>query len=321
MKYLFSTFCFLLCVGFIQAQNHSNISVEVQKKNDERQVKITKETNGESKVFEWTDKGEIPAEVAAQLKKEGIDVKILEGDNERKVVVKKEVEVKSDGKKKVIIIKNGNEGDVQELEWDGKGEMPEEIEELMKGYDIDVDEDGGTQVKMIKIRKARDESKASTIKEMKRGKSHNKKEGQSYMIFNEDGDEDVMEWSEDGEHEIIMKKGGDKRLHEAHGNVLFIADEENDFPMSKAYVGAQIGNKDKGVEILDLIKDGPADMAKLQKGDIVLKVNGARTKNVDGFMRLLNYFEPKDEVDLSIIRDGKERNVKLSLGERPNHAK
>ena len=68
-----------------------------------------------------------------------------------------------------------------------------------------------------------------------------------------------------------------------------------------------------------MLKDSPADHAKLEKGDVITKINGARARSMEGLLSLLNHFEPGDKVELTITRDGSEKTLKMTLGERPGH--
>ena len=91
--------------------------------------------------------------------------------------------------------------------------------------------------------------------------------------------------------------------------------------LSNAYMGAHIESADNGARIVELIKDGPADKAGLQKGDVVTKVNGARARSMEGLLDILNFFEPNDKVEVTVSRDGKERTMNMTLVERPESMK
>lgn len=298
-------------------KKEKQVSVEVNKDNDVRTVKITTSEDGEEKVMQWEDNGVIPDEIRKQLEKENIDVSILEGNSggEREVTV--EVDATNSGKmtkKKMIIIKSDND-DTSEYEWDGEGEMPQEMKELLEEHDIEIDQlHGKHEGHKAKIRVRKAEHKARGRKARKRGRNQNTRERQIRIIEDEG---DVMEWTEDGASEDedvrIIKLGGGKK---GTRKMMFIADENVN--VSDAYMGAQIESTDMGAKILDVMKDGPADKAGLESGDIVKKLNGARTKSMEDLLNILNYYEPSDKVELSVIRNGKEKSLKLELGKRPD---
>ena len=299
-------------------KKEKQVSVEVNKDNDVRTVKITTSEDGKEKVMQWEDNGVIPDDIRKQLEKENIDVSILEGGSggEREVTV--EVDATNSGKmmkKKMIIIKSDND-DTSEYEWDGEGEMPQEMKELLEEHDIQIDDLGGKhEGHKAKIRVRKAEHKARGRKARKRGRSQNARERQ-IRIIEDEGEGDIMEWTEEGADEgedvRIIKLGGGNGRHK----MMFIADE--DVNVSDAYMGAQIESTDMGAKILDVMKDGPADKAGLESGDIVKKLNGARTKSMEDLLNILNYYEPSDKVELSVIRNGKEKSIKLELGKRPD---
>jgi S1-C subfamily serine protease len=87
-----------------------------------------------------------------------------------------------------------------------------------------------------------------------------------------------------------------------------------------------------GSLISKVIPDGPADKAGLRGGDGQTEFQGATVRTggdvitaVDGkklvaendLSRLVSEYKPGDEVTLTIIRDGEEQEVKVTLGERP----
>lgn len=313
------------------------VTVDVQKSGDaERKIVVKINDGGEGKTIEWTDNGEIPADIKEQLTEHGIDIEMLEGDgDERRVMVRVDGDSEDDGEihKKVIKIKKGGDGEVMEFEWDGEGEMPAEMKEMMEEHDIDLDMEGHGEGKH-KMRKAkmkvqRDKMRSMRHREHRKGRDMKEGHKNEYRIvkIDEDGNKEVKVWSDDDEgiHEIhgegdnifIMKGDGGNwtsreghRMHFGGGNHL-----------SNAYMGAHIESADKGVRILELIKDGPADKAGLQKGDVIRRVNGARARTMDGLLNLLNYFEPNDKVELVVLRGDNERKISLTLGQRPDSMK
>ncbi|MBB1564167.1 trypsin-like peptidase domain-containing protein [Candidatus Saccharibacteria bacterium] len=76
---------------------------------------------------------------------------------------------------------------------------------------------------------------------------------------------------------------------------------------SGAYVG---GSRNKSA----VIADGPADKAGIKNGDIITKVNDKLIGEQGGLGSLISEFLPGETVELTILRDGKEQKVKLTLG-------
>ena len=59
---------------------------------------------------------------------------------------------------------------------------------------------------------------------------------------------------------------------------------------------------------------GPADKAGIKDGDIITKVNGYEVGKVASVASLVSEYEPGDTVEVTVMRDGKERTFKVTLG-------
>ncbi len=328
MKSLSLVFIWMvLAVTCVFAQTEVNksektVNVSVEKNDDgQREVAIKINQDGKVKEIKWEDDGEMPDEIRKMLAEEDIDISMLEGDNEEvqvRVRARESDDSNMDVKKRVIIKKDGD-GDTEVLEWDGEGEMPEDIKMLLEEHDIDIDEITEEAIREKRAANRGEMRKRHRVrkhKAMADGEKMNKEEVIEYEIIKEGGD--VMKWkSKDGEeihiegdHDVLMFDS----LGSRKGKNVFIFEDAGG---SNAYMGAQIESSDDGVTLTELLKDSPADQAGLQKGDVVKMINGARIKRVDALLNLLNYFEPGDTVDVSVMRGGAEKVIKLTLGERP----
>lgn len=70
----------------------------------------------------------------------------------------------------------------------------------------------------------------------------------------------------------------------------------------------------KGVLIADVVKDSPAQKAGLKRGDVVVGVDGKEVKDAHTLSRLVAGTAPDTDVTIDIIRDGKEKAVKVKIG-------
>ena len=84
--------------------------------------------------------------------------------------------------------------------------------------------------------------------------------------------------------------------------------KEYNLPVS---AGAYLYNTSKYSSV---IKDSPADKAGLKDKDIVTAVNGAKIGTAGSLSSLIGEYKPGDTVQLTVIRDGKEIAVNVTLG-------
>lgn len=75
-------------------------------------------------------------------------------------------------------------------------------------------------------------------------------------------------------------------------------------------------NIDKGVAILEVVKDSPAQSAGLQKGDIIVKLKDKDISSLAEFRYELYKNKPNDKIKITYIRDGKENTTDLTLGKQ-----
>jgi len=83
--------------------------------------------------------------------------------------------------------------------------------------------------------------------------------------------------------------------------------------VAKAFGLEQAG----GALIGDVSPNTPASRAGLKKGDIILKLNGEPVDSRNQLTLRVSQTPPGTPVDLSIWRDGKAQDVKITLGELP----
>lgn len=72
------------------------------------------------------------------------------------------------------------------------------------------------------------------------------------------------------------------------------------------------------VVIYDLQPDGPAEQAGLKAGDVIAKVGNMEPKDAQQFADEIAKKNPGDKVTLTLMRDGKEKKIDVTLGRRPN---
>lgn len=74
-------------------------------------------------------------------------------------------------------------------------------------------------------------------------------------------------------------------------------------------------NVKEGVAVLEVVSGSPADKAKLQKGDIIIKIGDENVSSVAKFRYELYKYSPNDKAVLTYNRNGKINTTEIVLGE------
>jgi len=84
-------------------------------------------------------------------------------------------------------------------------------------------------------------------------------------------------------------------------------------------LAAQFGVSARQNVLISDVQDGtPAFAAGLQEGDVITKLNGHQVTAVDRFRNEISLITPGTQVNLTIVRDGQEEEVPVTLAERPS---
>ena len=97
----------------------------------------------------------------------------------------------------------------------------------------------------------------------------------------------------------------------------------------KAYLGVFLSDLDSkdyeelsinyGVKVEKVMEDSPSEKAGIQNNDVLLKLNGEKLYSSDQISKMLHNYEPNQKVEMTIQREGKLKNVKVTLGEKEVH--
>lgn len=74
----------------------------------------------------------------------------------------------------------------------------------------------------------------------------------------------------------------------------------------------------EGVLIANVEPETPAAKGGLESGDVVIEINGEKVPNASRFRLKLGSMKPGDRAALKVIRDGRERDLTVTLAEFPN---
>lgn len=75
---------------------------------------------------------------------------------------------------------------------------------------------------------------------------------------------------------------------------------------------------DDGALVLAVTEDGPAAEAGIEAGDIIVAAGGEPVRAVGDLLGELRRRDPGDDLDLTVVRDGDERDVTVTLADRPD---
>ena len=73
---------------------------------------------------------------------------------------------------------------------------------------------------------------------------------------------------------------------------------------------------DEGVLIDDVIEDSPAEDAGLESGDVIIEYDGFGVEDVSELTERVRETKPGTDVEILIIRDGRERSIRATIGEK-----
>jgi serine protease DegQ len=72
-----------------------------------------------------------------------------------------------------------------------------------------------------------------------------------------------------------------------------------------------------GAIIAGVVRGGPADKAGIKTGDILIAVNGKAVTDSTGMLNLIAPLTPGGQAQLTVVRDKREQQIMLTVGQRP----
>ncbi len=74
---------------------------------------------------------------------------------------------------------------------------------------------------------------------------------------------------------------------------------------------------DQGAVVADVASGSGAAKAGIKQGDVIVEIDGTKVDSVDDVASTVRKHAPGDQIDVVIVRDGKQQTVTVTLGERP----
>jgi S1-C subfamily serine protease len=75
--------------------------------------------------------------------------------------------------------------------------------------------------------------------------------------------------------------------------------------------------KERGLLVIAVTPDGPADAAGILIGDVILELDSQPIASADDLLALLTGMRVGRELPLQVLRGGALRDLKVTIGERP----
>jgi S1-C subfamily serine protease len=84
-------------------------------------------------------------------------------------------------------------------------------------------------------------------------------------------------------------------------------------------IAAQLNTPaEHGAVVLNVEPGSPAAQAGLARGDIITEVDGEAVEGESDLTRLVDEHKPGDRVTLTLLRQGAEQEVQVTLGQAPD---
>lgn len=88
--------------------------------------------------------------------------------------------------------------------------------------------------------------------------------------------------------------------------------------VERGWLGVSIAEDSKGRVVITYVEEkSPAELVKLQEGDRIVKIDGKEVKSSDQLVSEIRSHQPGQEINLTIERNGKTRELRVKLGTLP----
>jgi S1-C subfamily serine protease len=85
-----------------------------------------------------------------------------------------------------------------------------------------------------------------------------------------------------------------------------------------AVAGSQAGPAGAGLYVTSTTPGGPAAVAGIRAGDVIVELDGSSAASADQLQGLTLTRRPGETVRISVERDGERHDVEVTLGEQPS---
>jgi len=103
--------------------------------------------------------------------------------------------------------------------------------------------------------------------------------------------------------------GGTWNMDMDHDGFSLFSEDDN-----RAMLGVNTSSDDKGAAIEGVTDESAAEKAGLKKGDIITKIGDKKIEDAEDVTEAIHDRKPGDKVDITYLRDGKEKKATAELG-------
>jgi serine protease Do len=87
--------------------------------------------------------------------------------------------------------------------------------------------------------------------------------------------------------------------------------------IERGWLGVAVDDRDGGVTVASVDRNGPAAKSGIRAGDVVVAINGDRIESSRGLIRAVAAVPPGDSVRVTVRRQGREMEISVNVGRRP----
>jgi serine protease Do len=87
--------------------------------------------------------------------------------------------------------------------------------------------------------------------------------------------------------------------------------------IERGWLGVAVDDRDGGVAIASVDRNGPAARSGIRAGDVVLAINGDKIESSRGLIRAVAVVPPGNNVRITVRRQGREIEIPVNVGRRP----
>ena len=261
-------------------------------------IKVKNE-NGEEEIIEWDGQGEMPEKMKEIWEKEGMDLSSGEMQKSHKGLEKE----------KKVRIKTIDSESGKTIEWDGEGEMPEGLEELLEKEGIDIGSLMDETEEMTQTITMDDSGSGKRMKIIKKGAGL-----EEVMDLDWEGDvlpDDVREILEQEgiALEEIIGEDGEKQIKIIKSAKVKATPD----PKGKPQLGVMIEAGTNGVLVSEIVPESSADEGGIKARDIITSLDGKTVKTTKDLIEAVKEYVPGDVVKVGLTRQGEAMTKDVTL--------